>query len=148
MDRVEKARALIQGILKARVLIRHRIQEELRARDMDISFEMLQIFSCLSQKQGLTQQQIADTVFKDKASLTYLINSMESRGLVCREEDETDRRARRIYLSDKGREMVARLRPLLDSFYVSVCDILGKEQVEFGLGYVAAVHDAVREAEI
>src|SRR5436190_1955125 len=85
--------------------IRQLIQEKINESDPDLSFELLEIIGLLWRKEGITQQEIADTVSKDKSSMTYLINSLVKKELVKRVEHESDRRHKRIYLTDKGKEV-------------------------------------------
>lgn len=46
----------------------------------------------------MNQQQIADSVFKNKASLTSLLANMERKDLVVRNEDTSERRNKIIIL--------------------------------------------------
>lgn len=58
--------------------------------------------SILRSEKGLTQQELADKGFKNKASITSLIDHMEANNLVIRSSDKTDRRIKRIYLTKEG----------------------------------------------
>lgn len=147
MDRIEKSRDLIHSILWVRVQLRQKIQLALRKKGMEISYEMLQVLGCLSHKPGLGQQELAKEVVKEKAALTILLNNMEEKGLIYRRVDEMDRRNRRIFLSEKSLELMKEVRPMLDGFYVSICDILGKDEVESGTRFIKRLVLAVDEAE-
>ena len=48
----------------------------------------------------LSQQQIADTIVKDKNSVTKLIDALEKKGLVERVSVKEDRRLNKIHLTD------------------------------------------------
>jgi DNA-binding MarR family transcriptional regulator len=67
--------------------LRQQIQAKISEHDPDLSFELLEIIGLLWRRDGINQQEIADTVSKDKSSVTYLINRLVKRGLVERIED-------------------------------------------------------------
>ena len=50
----------------------------------------------------LSQQKIADIIFKDKNSVTKLIDALENKGLVKRVPDKTDRRLNQIHLTERA----------------------------------------------
>lgn len=66
----------------------------------------------LWEKDGVTSKDIQDTLVLDSASLTGHIDRMEQAGFVKREHDPEDRRAIRIYLTEKGKEMKSVLTPI------------------------------------
>lgn len=127
--------------------MRQKIQLALREKGVDISYEMLQVLGCLSHRAGLTQQELAREVVKEKAALTILLNNMEEKDLIYRMVDEKDRRNRLIFLTERAKELMKEVRPFLDGFYVSICDILGKEDVELGTRFIQRLAQAVDEAE-
>ncbi len=56
-------------------------------------------------EEGLTQQELAIRTFRDKPSVTRLINNLERVNLVIRVNDKNDRRSNLIYLTKTGRKM-------------------------------------------
>lgn len=58
---------------------------------------------------ALNQQQLAERVFKDKASLTRIIELLVQKGLVSRAIHATDRRKFDLHLSAQGRLMLGQL---------------------------------------
>jgi len=59
----------------------------------------------LWQQNGQFQQQIADGISKDKATVTRLINGLETRNLIVRVPDKTDRRQKLIFLTNLGKQL-------------------------------------------
>ena len=78
---------------------------------------------------GLTHGQMAETLAKDKAAITRLVNSLHQQGLVDRNADARDRRIMRVRLTDKGREAAVRLRSIIEQLHRQV--FVGIEQDEF-----------------
>ncbi len=134
-DREEDSFELSKQYFKAQSLVtmafRQFIQQKLKAANLDLTFEMLQILSYLSDKEGTNQQEIANATVKDKASLTYLIDNLTRRELVYRQEDEQDRRNKLIFLTPKAKLLLSEtLLPYLDEMYVKVTQGLSNEDIE------------------
>ena len=51
---------------------------------------------------GITQDELAKASCVDKAAVTRVIQTLEKKGVVERRADETDKRANRIYITDKA----------------------------------------------
>ncbi|MEO9477038.1 MAG: MarR family transcriptional regulator [Cyclobacteriaceae bacterium] len=79
----------------------------------DLSFEHAIILKNLLQKDGQSQQELAENTFKHKASITFLIDNMVKRNLVVRVPDQLDKRGRLIYLTDFGRKILNEIFPIL-----------------------------------
>ena len=58
---------------------------------------------------GVRQKELATALAIEGPSLVRLLDSLERRGLIERREDETDRRARGIYLTRAGRDLAVRV---------------------------------------
>jgi len=56
-------------------------------------------------REGIRQKDLASALGIEGPSLVHLLDSLERRGLIERREDEADRRARRIYLTPRGRDL-------------------------------------------
>jgi len=117
MDKTELLQEFMQTILQTRASFKQAIQRGLKKHDIDITYEMLQVMACLWKHEGVNQQELADKTFKDKASLTYLINNLEKRGLVIRQEDPNDRRNKLILVTERGHVWQKKMQPLLKSIY-------------------------------
>src|SRR4051812_37862702 len=57
---------------------------------------------------GVRQKELATAMSVEGPSLVRLLDNLERRGFIERREDETDRRARGIYLTTSGRELAVR----------------------------------------
>jgi len=58
---------------------------------------------------GLCQSCFTDMAGRDKASITRMIDEMETSGLLKRSPDEEDRRRKLLYLTDQGKDTTLRL---------------------------------------
>jgi len=80
-------------------------------------FEFLLI---LYHKDGVSQETLAKILKVSKAKSARAIQSLEKEGYVYRQRDESDLRAYRVYLTEKGKEM----RDIILEKLISFMDIL------------------------
>ena len=59
---------------------------------------------------GIRQRDLAESLGIEGPSLVRLLDSLESQGLIERREDETDRRAKAVHLTEDGRTLVEGIR--------------------------------------
>lgn len=90
---------------KASTAISRRLQRNLKEVKLNITAEQWTILYYLWIEEGLTQQELANFTFRDKPSITRLINNLERMGLVIRVNDKQDRRSNLIYLTKDGRKL-------------------------------------------
>ena len=139
-------RELMLQVVRTRMAFRRSMQRTLKKNNAGITFEMLQILSCLWHEQGITQQVLAERTAKDKACLTNLMNNLEKKGYVHRKEDPEDRRNKLVFLTPEGEEFKKQIRPILDQVYVHAEHIIGIENVETMLSELKAVHNVLEKS--
>lgn len=90
---------------KASTAMSRRLQRNLKGVPCSMTAEQWSIMYHLWKEEGLTQQELAHFTYRDKPSITRLINNLEKMGLVIRVNDKQDRRSNLIYLTKEGRKM-------------------------------------------
>lgn len=60
-------------------------------------------------RDGRKQQELANVIGIDKAAVTRALSRLEQSGYIYRKEDQEDRRATRVYLTQKGRDLQPQL---------------------------------------
>lgn len=83
----------------AAAAIARRMQKNFRAAGLEITIEQWSILYHLWKEDGLNQQQLCDKTFRDKPSITRLIDNLVKLGLVERKVSDTDKRVNYIFLS-------------------------------------------------
>lgn len=129
MDRFFSRDCMLQ-IIRTRMAFRQAITGILKDIYPDITFEMLQVLTCLWREQGISQQTLADRTVKDKASLTYLLANLEKKNMVCRREGDSDRRNKLVYLTESGEEFCRIVYPKVFEFYEELDKGLGRDELE------------------
>ena len=70
------------------------------------------VLCCLWRENGIPTQKVGHVVDQAGGTLAGLLERMQERGLLRREQDKDDRRISRIWLEEKGAEMLAVLPPI------------------------------------
>jgi DNA-binding MarR family transcriptional regulator len=116
--------------------LRRNIQLRIREHGIDLTFEMLEILSCLWKKDGVNQQELADLTLRDKSGITYLIDNLVKREIVTRVEDEKDRRNRLVFLTEKGLVLKDQLKSWGADLYDSAIPDIDAQQLQDSLDLV------------
>jgi DNA-binding MarR family transcriptional regulator len=143
----ENAIQFLHQMSKMTLVLKGFMRQKFKAHNIDITFEMLQVLRFLWQKNSVNQQEIADAINKDKASLTYLIDNLVRRNLVQRTEDGKDRRNKIITLTKEGEDLEGLILPWLEEMYQRVAESASNEAVERGLRLFEAVIKNFQTAE-
>lgn len=70
---------------------------------------------------GVTQDDLAKDFCVDKAATARSMQNLEKKGIIIRKPDESDRRAKRVYLTDKA----YKYKPLMESIqkkWLKICN--------------------------
>lgn len=98
-------------VYKARLLMKNRLQKTLK--DYDITTEQWVILSGLYTKEGYNQKDLAERCLKDRAALTRILDILERKELIKRENSSNDRREFLVYMTDKGRNLYEEVLPMV-----------------------------------
>jgi DNA-binding MarR family transcriptional regulator len=78
----------------------------------EITPEQWVILVRLWQRDGRTQTELGESTFRDRPTMSRILDGMERRGLLVRREAEEDGRAWRVHLTPRGRALEKRLVPI------------------------------------
>ncbi|MER2507148.1 MarR family transcriptional regulator [Amaricoccus sp.] len=96
-------------------LIRRRFEQE--SRDIPMTTAQLQIVARLKRNEGVGQAALAGLLDIDPMTLSRHIDRMEAAGLVERRPDPNDRRARRLYTTERARALLEPMRARAERVY-------------------------------
>ncbi|MHA7965336.1 MarR family winged helix-turn-helix transcriptional regulator [Paenibacillus sp. CAU 1782] len=99
----------------------------------------------LDREPGRSQNELAKELNIQKATLTVMLNRMEKTGLVRRESDARDQRISRIYLTDKGKGLLARLQRTLDVLEEQAMKGFSEEEKQAMSGMLARIEKNLKE---
>ncbi|MGK0442561.1 MAG: DNA-binding MarR family transcriptional regulator [Pseudohongiellaceae bacterium] len=92
---------------------------------------------------GLTQQKIAEELRLNKSTVTRFISALEKKELLLRENSSKDQRERVIIPSKKAVSLHKGLEVLGDELYSSMCEVLGRNNVESFVKSARIINDAL-----
>lgn len=90
------------------------------------------VLCCLWEQDGLATSDIAVRLKQVGGTMTGVLSRMEERDLLCRKQDERDRRIWRIWLTETGRQLQEELPEISVSISKrTVADFSTEEQKQF-----------------
>ncbi|MFN8246145.1 MAG: MarR family transcriptional regulator [Ferruginibacter sp.] len=95
--------AFITG--KASTAIARRMQKNFKQQGIDITIEQWSVLYHLWKEDGMSQQALCDATFRDKPSITRLVDNLEKLKLVKRVPSKEDRRINMIYLTTDAQKL-------------------------------------------
>ena len=78
------------------------IAAKLRQMEVPLTPEQFLLIDLLWNQGSMSQQQLADQMQKDKNSVTKLVDALERKGFVVREQNRQDRRSNTLVLTEKA----------------------------------------------
>ena len=117
---------------------------EVELRRYDATLIRFHIMSTLFKNGGeMTPSEIAERVFREKNSITAVINTMERQGVVRREPSLNDRRSVKVVITDKGWQEANQLNPVAQELSREVLSCIDKEQIEALVGIMRTIRESL-----
>ncbi|MBL7749137.1 MAG: MarR family transcriptional regulator [Chitinophagaceae bacterium] len=99
---------------KASTAIARRLQKKFNAAGLNITIEQWSVLYHLWKQEGISQQELCNATFRDKPSITRLVDNLERLNLVKRVASENDRRINLIYLTKQAQKLQEETMALAD----------------------------------
>ena len=132
---------LLSILMSFEVLARY-LEVELRVHQATLI--KFNIMSTLFKNGGeMTPSEIAESVFREKNSITSAIKTLEKEGVVRREPSTDDRRSVKVIITDKGWEVANRLSPIAQELSREALSCIDKEQLETLVGNMRMVRESL-----
>ncbi len=90
-------------IAKARNVLKNEFEKELKPYSLSYAHRVILIR--LSEKEGLTQKELAQDTYFEQSNLTLMLDKLELKGLVKRSAKENDRRAYIVTITPEGKKL-------------------------------------------
>ena len=118
---------LLSVLMSYEVLARYL---EVKLRKYDATLIRFHIMSTLFTNGGeMTPSEIAENVFREKNSVTAVLNTLERQGVIRREPSADDRRSVKVVITDKGWKEANRLNPIAQELSREALSCMEKEQI-------------------
>lgn len=88
---------------------------------LNLAPEQNLILLLLWEKDGLSQNEIAKRLVKDKTNIARMLKSLEKKGFISRVVNKIDGRSFNVYLTKEGKELSELVYPIIEEINRVVC---------------------------
>jgi len=134
--------SFITGI--ASTAIARRLQKKLNAAGLNMTIEQWSVLYHLWKEDGISQQDLCKATFRDKPSITRLVDNLEKLKLVKRVSSKEDRRMNMIFLTNEARKMQEASMELAEETLNEALEKVPADQVEICKQVLQIVYDNLK----
>ncbi|HEU4632623.1 MAG TPA: MarR family winged helix-turn-helix transcriptional regulator [Flavisolibacter sp.] len=126
---------------KASTAIARRLQKKFNTSGINLTIEQWSVLYHLWKQDGASQQELCNATFRDKPSITRLVDNLEKLNLVKRVSDEKDRRINKIYLTRNAQKLQEDTMQLAEETLNEALSGVPADQVEMCKEVLQKVYD-------
>jgi len=138
--------SVINGM--ATTAVARRLQKNYRQAGLEITIEQWSVLYHLWKEDGLSQQELGIRTFRDKASITRLIDNLEKLALVTRVASKDDRRINLVYLTDAAKPLQQITYELANKTMNEALQNISKEEIEVVKNVLQRVYDNLTSKDL
>ncbi|MDB5197581.1 MAG: MarR family transcriptional regulator [Flaviaesturariibacter sp.] len=126
---------------KASIAIARRLQKKFNQHELGLTIEQWSVLYHLWKEDGLSQQELCNATFRDKPSITRLIDNLEKAGLVKRVGHEGDRRINKVVLTKQASGLQEQTMRLAEETLNESLEGVPPDQIELCKAVLQKVYD-------
>jgi DNA-binding MarR family transcriptional regulator len=130
---------------KASTAIARRLQKKFNNASINLTIEQWSVLYHLWKEDGKSQQELCNATFRDKPSITRLIDNLEKLGLVKRVPDEKDRRINKVYLTRQALKLQEETMQLAEETLNEALEGVPAEHIELAKQVLQKVYDNLNQ---
>lgn len=130
---------------KVSAALNRRLHRNFRANGLEITPEQWTVLIFLWNKDGVTQQELCNATFKDKPSMTRLLNNMEKQHLVVRIHNGNDRRSNLIHLTKEGRGLEKKAEAITTMTLKQALRDVTLDEIQVGQDLLRKIFDNIKD---
>ncbi|HZZ63597.1 MAG TPA: MarR family transcriptional regulator [Roseiarcus sp.] len=131
----------------ARLMGRMQVAISGRLREIGISIPQCDVLTTLSEREGMSQQQLAERLYVTKGNISGLLDRLEEAGFVERRAAASDRRQYSLYLTESGRAMAVSAINVQHKWIASTLGRMTEADLAALDARLVALRDIVRQHE-
>jgi MarR family transcriptional regulator for hemolysin len=112
-----------------------------------ISPEQWSVIFRIVESDGISQKALAESTYRDQGNLTRMLDKLIEKGYVRREADTDDRRAIKLYATDRSVEMAEKIIPLSSAHNENMTDGLSREEQATLIALLNRVYHNIQKDE-
>ena len=124
---------LIERMMKS---VKEYTLAQFREHQFPVTKDQWVILKRISEIDGSTQKEIAESTFKDPAALTRILDLLEKKGLVRRHNSELDRRTFSISMTVEGRRLVNKMIPVVQEIRAKALKSVSQKELDLSLIHI------------
>ena len=129
---------------KASTAIARRLQKKFNAAGLSLTIEQWSVLYHLWKQEGISQQELCNATFRDKPSITRLVDNLEKQNLVKRVPSETDRRINLIYLTKQAQRLQEESMALAEETLNEALETVPADKIEVCKEVLQIVYDNLK----
>jgi DNA-binding MarR family transcriptional regulator len=129
---------------KASIAIARRLQKKFNTATLNLTIEQWSVLYHLWKEDGISQQQLCNATFRDKPSITRLVDNLEKLKLVKRISSKDDRRMNLIFLTPEGKNLETDTMELAEETLNEALASVPADQVEICKAVLQIVYDNLK----
>ena len=126
---------------KASTAIARRLQKNFKDASIEITIEQWSVLYHLWKEDGQSQQQLCAATFRDKPSITRLVDNLEKSKLVKRVASKNDRRSNLIFLTNDAKNLEQKTMEVANRTLNESLEGVNNEQIETAKVVLQMVYD-------
>jgi len=129
---------------KASIAIARRLQKKFNSAGLNITIEQWSVLYHLWKEDGRSQQQLCNATFRDKPSITRLVDNLEKLNLVKRVASENDRRINLIYLTKQAQKLEEETMKIADETLNEALQSVPADRIDVCKEVLQVVYDNLK----
>jgi DNA-binding MarR family transcriptional regulator len=129
---------------KASTAIARRLQKRFNNAGLNITIEQWSVLYHLWKEDGMSQQELCNATFRDKPSITRLVDNLERSNLVKRVPSEHDRRINLIYLTKQAQKLEEETMQLADETLSDALKAVPPDRIDICKEVLQVVYDNLK----
>ncbi len=120
------------GFLSNRVgkLINLHVRENILANGYQFPSSCIGILAQLWSQDGINQKDLSISLFKNKSSINKMILALERDQMIIRKEDEQDKRFKKIFLTQRGKDFRKDIEKYNQNLNKQLCNHHSQEDIQ------------------
>jgi DNA-binding MarR family transcriptional regulator len=128
----------------ASTALARRLQKNFKQKHVEITIEQWSVLYHLWNNDGVSQQELCEQSFKDKPSITRLVDNLEKLKLVKRVPCKEDKRRNLIYLTNKGHDLQDETMELANQTLNEALVGVSKKEIDVCKSVLQRVHENLK----
>lgn len=129
---------------KASTAIARHLQKKFNTQQLNLTIEQWSVLHHLWKQDGISQQELCKATFRDKPSITRLVDNLEKLKLVRRVASKEDRRINLIYVTPEARKLEDQSMQLAEETLNEALQSVPAEQVDICKAVLQIVYDNLK----